>query len=166
LSICHVDILVKLAKPTVVTAEWRWLCLVSHNSVKVKVKFSRTRYRALGPELIPVYRQSARRWREVIHAINPAVVCHCFLPGLRLPSQLSPDGATCKRQHTSSQLSKSGKCRLTCRHSYADFSVLCYCCCANLTLFTLYVGVQSTWQKPQDWLVATMSFVLLSKSPV
>ena len=28
---------------------------------KVKVKFSRTRYRALGPELIPVYRQSARR---------------------------------------------------------------------------------------------------------
>jgi len=26
-----------------------------------KVKFSRTRYRALGPELIPVYRQSARR---------------------------------------------------------------------------------------------------------
>ena len=29
--------------------------------VKVKVKFSHTRYRALGPELIPVYRQSARR---------------------------------------------------------------------------------------------------------
>jgi len=28
----------------------------------VKVKFSHTRYRALGPELIPVYRQSARRW--------------------------------------------------------------------------------------------------------
>jgi len=26
-----------------------------------KVKFSHTRYRALGPELIPVYRQSARR---------------------------------------------------------------------------------------------------------
>ena len=26
-----------------------------------KVKFSYTRYRALGPELIPVYRQSARR---------------------------------------------------------------------------------------------------------
>jgi len=37
-------------------------CLVflTHN-VKVKVKFSHTRYRALGPELIPVYRQSARR---------------------------------------------------------------------------------------------------------
>ena len=65
-----------------------------------KVKFSHTRYRALGPELIPVYRQPARRWHEVIHTINPAVVCHCFLPGLRLPSQLSPDGATCKRQHT------------------------------------------------------------------
>ena len=28
---------------------------------KVKVKFSHTRYRALGPELILVYRQSARR---------------------------------------------------------------------------------------------------------
>ena len=27
---------------------------------KVKVKFSHTGYRALGPELIPVYRQSAR----------------------------------------------------------------------------------------------------------
>jgi len=53
---------------------------------KVKVKFSHTRYRALGPELIPVYMQSARRWREVNHAIYLAVVCHCFLPGLRLPS--------------------------------------------------------------------------------
>ena len=42
--------------------------------------------RALGPELIPVYRQSAPRWREVNHAIYLAVVCHCFLPGLRLPS--------------------------------------------------------------------------------
>ena len=30
-------------------------------SCKGKVKFSHTRYRALGPELIPVYRQSARR---------------------------------------------------------------------------------------------------------
>ena len=28
---------------------------------KKKVKFSHTRYRALDPELIPVYRQSARR---------------------------------------------------------------------------------------------------------
>jgi len=28
---------------------------------KVKVKASHTRHRALGPELIPVYRQSARR---------------------------------------------------------------------------------------------------------
>ena len=54
--------------------------------VKIKkVKFSHTRYRALGPELIPVYRQSARRWREVNHAIDPAVGCHYFLPGLRLP---------------------------------------------------------------------------------
>ena len=31
------------------------------DSSKSKVKFSHTRYRALGPELIPVYRQSARR---------------------------------------------------------------------------------------------------------
>jgi len=30
-------------------------------AIKVKVKFSDTRYGALGPELIPVYRQSARR---------------------------------------------------------------------------------------------------------
>ena len=52
----------------------------------VKVKFSHTRYRALGPELIPVYRQSARRSHEVNHAIYSAVVCRCFLPGLRLPS--------------------------------------------------------------------------------
>ena len=50
-----------------------------------KVKFSHTRYRELGPELIPVYRQSARRWREVNHAINLAVGCRYFLPGLRLP---------------------------------------------------------------------------------
>ena len=50
-------------------------------------KFSHTRYWALGPELIPVYRQSARRWREVSHAINQAVGCHYFPPGLRLPSQ-------------------------------------------------------------------------------
>jgi len=54
-------------------------------SKKVKVKFSHTRYRALGPELIPVYRQSARRWHEVNHAIDPAVGCRYFLPGLRLP---------------------------------------------------------------------------------
>ena len=46
-----------------------------------KVKFSHTRYQALGPELIPVY-----RWREVNRAIYLVVVCHCFLPGLRLPS--------------------------------------------------------------------------------
>jgi len=42
--------------------------MVIHSSSKqtmwkeiIKVKFSHTRYRALGPELIPVYRQSARR---------------------------------------------------------------------------------------------------------
>ena len=40
-----------------------------------KVKFSHTRYRALGPELIPVYRQSARRpqvtWSESRHSRLP-----------------------------------------------------------------------------------------------
>jgi len=60
----------------------RWLWQIK---VLVKVKFSRTRYRALGPKLIPVYRQSARSWREVNHGINLAVGCHYFLPGLRLP---------------------------------------------------------------------------------
>ena len=46
----------------------------------VQVKFSHTRYRALGPELIPVYRQSARRWPEVNHATDLAVGCHYFPP--------------------------------------------------------------------------------------
>jgi len=36
-------------------------CTVSVYMIKVKVKASHTRYRALGPELIPVYRQSACR---------------------------------------------------------------------------------------------------------
>jgi len=34
---------------------------IANRKGKVKVKFSHTRYRALGPELILVYRQSARR---------------------------------------------------------------------------------------------------------
>jgi len=38
------------------------LVKASHIWIKVKVKFSSTRYRALGPELIAVYRRSARRW--------------------------------------------------------------------------------------------------------
>jgi len=54
------------------------------SKVKGKVKFSHTRYRVLGPELIPVYRQSAHRWLEAIH---PSVGCHYFPPGMRLPSQ-------------------------------------------------------------------------------
>ena len=57
-----------------------------------KAKFSHTRYRALGPELMPVYRQSARRGLEGIH---PAVGCHYFPPGLRLPSQ--PKSVTAHR---------------------------------------------------------------------
>jgi len=58
----------------------------------IKVKFSHTRYQALGPKLIPVYRRSARRWLEAIH---PAVDCHYFPPGLRLPSQ--PKSVTAHR---------------------------------------------------------------------
>ena len=48
------------------------------------MKFSHTRYRVLGPELIPVYRQSARRY-FISH--SPAVGCQYFPPGLRSPSQ-------------------------------------------------------------------------------
>ena len=68
-----------------VCGDFRWVFWELLVNCK-KVKFSHTCYRALGPELIPVYRQSARRRREVNHAIYLAVVCHCFLPGLRLPS--------------------------------------------------------------------------------
>ena len=42
-----------------------------------KVKFSDTRYPALGPELIPVYRQ------HVTISHHPEVGCHYFSPGLR-----------------------------------------------------------------------------------
>ena len=51
------------------------------------VKFSHIRCPALGPELIPVYRQSARRWREVNPAIDPAVGCHYLPLGPQLPSR-------------------------------------------------------------------------------
>ena len=60
-----------------------FFCRTTSN-VEVKIKASHTRYRALGPELIPVYRQSAYRWLQVIH---PAVGCHYFPPGLQLPPQ-------------------------------------------------------------------------------
>ena len=59
--------------------------LTVHYCVTVKMKSSHTRYQAMGPELIPVYRQLALRWREVNHAINLAVGCHYFLPSLWLP---------------------------------------------------------------------------------
>ena len=49
--------------------------LTQWSSITIKVKFSHTRYRALGPEQIPVYRQLAGRRREVNHAIDPAVGC-------------------------------------------------------------------------------------------
>jgi len=56
--------------PTAVYSHFSEMVLTSYEYVymglhtywiKVKVKFSHTRYRALGPELIPVYTQSARR---------------------------------------------------------------------------------------------------------
>jgi len=47
-------------------------------------KFSHTGHRTLGPELIPVYRQSTRRW---LFKSCPAVGCHYFPPALRSPSQ-------------------------------------------------------------------------------
>ena len=50
-------------------------CTVLSSLSCKKVKFSHTRYRALGLELIPVYRQSARRWREVNHAIDLNQMC-------------------------------------------------------------------------------------------
>jgi len=56
-----------------------------------KVKASHTRCRTLGPELTPVYRQSASRWLYVIH---PAVGCHYFLTFRQacgyLPSRRAP----------------------------------------------------------------------------
>ena len=39
---------------------------------------------SVGPGADPGVMQSARRWREVNHAIYPAVGCRYFLPGLRL----------------------------------------------------------------------------------
>ena len=41
---------------------WRVALKTSGNEIKKTVKASHTRYRALGPEQIPVYKQSARRW--------------------------------------------------------------------------------------------------------
>jgi len=50
----------ELEKKTEVSFDMSY-ATITGNTGKVKVKFSHTRYRALGPELIPVYRQSARR---------------------------------------------------------------------------------------------------------
>jgi len=54
--------------------------------VGIKVKFSHTRYRALGPELIPVYRQSAQ-W------LNYSARAWWIPVGARLEgSKLEPEG--------------------------------------------------------------------------
>ena len=78
LSRCHAA----LAEFRLSKVRKHWLA-----AVKVKVKFSHTRYRALGPELIPVYRQSARRWREVNHAIDPQT-CVLYIQTEVNPNQL------------------------------------------------------------------------------
>jgi len=44
-----------------VQGRYETVCTAKNRRRIKKVKFSHTRYRALGPELIPVYRQSARR---------------------------------------------------------------------------------------------------------
>ena len=59
------------------------LSFVRRHLIKGK-RFSHTRYRALGPELIQVYRQPTRRW---LFKSSPAVGCHYFPPGLWSPSQ-------------------------------------------------------------------------------
>jgi len=76
------------------------------------VKFSHTRYGVLGPEMIPMYRQSARKWLEAIH---PAVGCHYFQPGLWLPYQSNsvtayrpvPNYTACWQRHVCEQLAQS-----------------------------------------------------------
>jgi len=71
---------------------WALLFIYQQPYKGKKEKFSHIRYQASGPELIPVYRQSAHRWLEAIHLV---VGCHYFLPGLRLPSQ--PKSVTAHR---------------------------------------------------------------------
>jgi len=64
---------------------WSMQRQVNHLCVHLQViKGSPNSVRVLGPELIPVSRQSAHRWL----VINPAVCCHYFLLGPQLPSQL------------------------------------------------------------------------------
>jgi len=61
---------------------------------RVKVKFSHTRYRALGPELISVYRQSACRmseWPESTHihyALVSVGAVECMSHALQRPSRV------------------------------------------------------------------------------
>ena len=72
------------------TSHNRWQCFMSHCLAGLlfcqywlivkKAKFSHTHYRPLGPELIPVYRQSACRW---LFKLSP----FGRLPSLPSPSQ-------------------------------------------------------------------------------
>jgi len=65
--------------------------LVTSNRYK-KVTFSHTCYRALGPELIPVYRQPPRRW---LFKSSQVVGCHYFQSGM--PSPCQPKNVTVLR---------------------------------------------------------------------
>jgi len=51
----------KFGNYDVLAPKGKSLAFTSTFAGKKKVKFYHTRYRALGPELIPVYRQSARK---------------------------------------------------------------------------------------------------------
>jgi len=62
--------------------------IISHKQWIMKCRFcstlSHTRYWALGPELIPVYRQSAHGW---LFKSSPAISCCYFPPDLQSASQ-------------------------------------------------------------------------------
>jgi len=60
--------------PLSVRASVHLFILYLSNRLTFDPDFLHTCYRVLGLEQIPVYRQSACRWREVNHAINPATL--------------------------------------------------------------------------------------------
>jgi len=84
-------------------------------SIQVKVKLSHTRYRALGPELIPMYRQSARRWLFVSRL------------GGRLPLLFTGLSVTfpAEERHRPSTSTKL-YCLVTEAHRYEQFAQGCY----------------------------------------
>jgi len=59
--------------------------LIQYSEYK-KVKASHTRYRALGPELIPVYRQSARMWLKLSHPPGGRLLLLSARPAVTFPA--------------------------------------------------------------------------------